>query len=200
MYVLPGNLVYGDVVYENDADVWACCGATDDNVHCNTPTTITFLAEAPSEISTTWTVSTLVTEATSSSATTTSSSAGSQITGSLTSPSSSTTSTSTTSATSTSQADTSKSGQLSTGATIAIAVVCAIVGLVGCGFGVLWCRRYRAKRRQESIPPEPYQIVEEQDQSELPGSYSYTQAPGELDANEVRVELPAHQFAQSFRR
>lgn len=163
------TLVHGDVVYNNETDVWACCGAANNGVHCNAPTTITFVAEAPADMSTTYTVLQTASTTVASSDTTTTSSPASQ----TTSPSSSSTAssqasdtTSTTSGTSSSNSDPSShstGGGLSTGAKAAIAVVGALVGAVAGGLFVMWYLRCQNERRQQQqndlLAPEPYQYL-----------------------------------------
>ncbi|KAN0095614.1 hypothetical protein V8E51_016325 [Hyaloscypha variabilis] len=140
------SLPRADIVYNNQTQLWSCCGTESDNstVNCNDPTTQVFEDPAPTALTATFSVGS--TAVTSAAASTSSSSI-------VTTSSSSSTSSATTSSGSPAQTGTGAaqpSSGLSTGAKAGIGVGVAIVGIAVLA-GVIFAL-YR-RRREETQPP-----------------------------------------------
>jgi hypothetical protein len=59
--VLLGDQARQDIIYNNTTDIWTCCGTiADNNVNCSTPTDEHFIAAAPSLLTPTFSVGSVV--------------------------------------------------------------------------------------------------------------------------------------------
>ena len=161
-----------DIVFDEAAQIWHCCGVTNGSVRCDEPSDETFSAPAKSLLSETFTVGSTPTTAAAAPSTTSSTA---------------TTTTSTAPGATNTTGGTVNSG-LSGGAKAGIGIGCGVVAIAGLGVLIWFCARRRNMHAMERSFPYDYP----QQKTEMPAelverdNYQKVQVPVELAEREPK--------------